>query len=132
MENLGKLILRVSIGGLLLFHGVHKLMQGIDGVKFLIAKMGLPEILSYGVYAGEIIAPLLILVGTFTRVSGLVIALTMLVSIPAAHPDGIFHLNEYGGLVFELNAMYLLGALAIMFLGSGKYRLVNQRGFWKE
>lgn len=132
MENLGKLILRVSIGGLMLFHGFQKLMHGIGGVKFLITKIGLPEMLAYGVYAGELIAPLLLLVGTYTRVSGLVIALTMLVSIPAAHPEGIFHLNEYGGLVFELNALYLLGALAIMLLGSGKYRVINQIGFWKE
>lgn len=132
MENLGKLILRISVGGLLLFHGFQKLMHGIGDVKFLITKMGLPEMLAYGVYAGELIAPLLLLVGTYTRVSGLVIALTMLVSIPAAHPEGIFHLNEYGGLGIELNALYLLGALAIMFLGSGKYRMVNQIGFWKE
>lgn len=132
MENLGKLILRLSIGGLLLFHGVQKLIHGIGGVKFLITKMGLPETLSYGVYAGEIIAPLLLLIGTYTRVSGLVIAFTLLVSIPAGHPEGIFHLNEYGGLGIELNALYLFGALAIMFLGSGKYRLVKQSGFWKE
>ncbi|WP_461633482.1 DoxX family protein [Labilibaculum euxinus] len=132
MENLGKLILRLSVGGLMLFHGVQKLLDGIGGVKFLIVKTGLPEMLSYGVYLGELIAPLLLLLGTYTRVSGLLIALTMLVSIPAAHPEGIFHLNEYGGLGIELNVLYLFGGLAIMLLGSGKYRLIKQSGFWKE
>ncbi|WP_461638312.1 DoxX family protein [Labilibaculum euxinus] len=132
MENLGKLILRLSVGGLMLFHGVQKLLNGIGGVKFLIVKAGLPEMLSYGVYLGELIAPLLLLLGTYTRVSGLIIALTMLVSIPAAYPDGIFHLNEYGGLAIELNAMYLFGGLAVIFLGSGKYKLIKQNGFWKE
>ncbi|MBN2598199.1 DoxX family protein [Labilibaculum sp.] len=132
MENLGKLILRLSVGGLMLFHGVQKLLSGIGGVKFLIVKAGLPEMLSYGVYLGELIAPVFLLLGIYTRVSGLIIALTMLVSIPAAYPDGIFHLNEYGGLAIELNAMYLFGGLAVMFLGSGKYKLIKQNGFWKE
>lgn len=132
MENLGKLILRISVGGLMLFHGVQKLMHGIGGVKFLLVKTGLPEILSYGVYAGELIAPLLLLLGLYTRISALLIALTMLVSIPVAHPDGIFHLNEYGGLAIELNALYLFGGLSIMLLGSGKYRILQKKGFWSE
>ena len=132
MENLGKLILRLSVGGLMLFHGVHKLFHGIGGVKFLLGKAGMPEFLSYGVYVGEVIAPILIILGAYSRVSGLLVAFTMLVSIPIAHPDGIFQINDYGAWVIELNALYLLGALAITLLGPGKYRLASNRGFWKE
>ncbi|PKQ63851.1 hypothetical protein BZG02_07470 [Labilibaculum filiforme] len=132
MENLGKLMLRISVGGLLLLHGVQKFLNGIGGVKFLLVKIGVPEMLAYGVYVGELLAPILLLLGIYTRLSALIIALTMLVSIPAAYPEGFFHLNEYGGLAIELNVLYLFGALAIIFLGAGKFRLLNQKGFWKE
>jgi len=132
MESLGKLILRVSIAGLMLFHGVHKLLHGIGGVKYLLGKAGFPEVLSYGVYMGEIIAPLLLLIGVYTRVSALLIAATMLISIPAAFPNGFMATDQYGAWVIEVNALYFLGALAISLLGPGKYRLGNQRGFWKE
>jgi len=132
MENLGKLILRLSVGGLMLFHGVAKLIHGIGGVKYLLGQAGLPQFLSYGVYAGEVIAPLLMIIGLYTRVSGLLIAFTMFLAIPLAHPDGLFQITEHGGLAIELSALYLLGAIAVTLLGPGKFRLGNQRGFWKE
>ncbi|HRM78298.1 MAG TPA: DoxX family protein, partial [Aliarcobacter cryaerophilus] len=42
-EDIGKLILRVSIAGLMLFHGFFKLFNGIDGIKYLVPQAGLPE-----------------------------------------------------------------------------------------
>ena len=42
-EDIGKLILRVSIAVLMLFHGFAKLQNGIDGIKFLVTSAGLPE-----------------------------------------------------------------------------------------
>ena len=59
-EDIGKLILRLSIAGLMLFHGFFKLFNGIDGIKFLVTNAGLPEFIAYGVYLGEIIFPILI------------------------------------------------------------------------
>ena len=44
-EDIGKLILRVSIAGLMLFHGFFKLFNGIDGIKYLVTQAGLPEFL---------------------------------------------------------------------------------------
>ena len=49
-EDIGKLILRLSIAGLMLFHGFAKLFNGIDGIKFLVNQAGLPEFIAYGVY----------------------------------------------------------------------------------
>lgn len=38
-EDFGKLLLRFAVGGLMLFHGLHKLFAGIDGISgMLIAK----------------------------------------------------------------------------------------------
>lgn len=120
-EDIGKLILRFSIAGLMLFHGFSKLFNGIDGVKFLVTSAGLPEVVAYGVYFGEIIFPILIILGLFTRISSLFFALTMVFAIFLAHSSDILTLGKTGGLVIELPLIYLLGAVSLMFIGAGKY-----------
>ena len=122
-EDIGKLILRFSISGLMLFHGFSKLFNGIDGVKFLVTNAGLPEFVAYGVYLGEVIFPILIILGLFTRISSLFFALTMVFAIFLAHCSDIFTLGKTGGLVIELPLIYLLGAISLMFIGAGKYSL---------
>lgn len=120
-EDIGKLILRFSIAGLMLFHGFSKLFNGIDGVKFLVTSAGLPEVVAYGVYFGEIVFPILIILGLFTRISSLFFALTMVFAIFLAHSSDIFALGKTGGPIIELPLIYLLGAISLMFIGAGKY-----------
>lgn len=132
MENLGKLLLRVGVAGLMLPHGIHKLMNGIGGVKYMLGQAGMPQFLSYGVYVGEIVAPVLMILGLYSRVSALLVAFTMFIATAAAHAHELFAFTKYGGLVIELNALYLFAALAVALIGPGKFRLGNQRGFWKE
>ena len=122
-EDIGKLILRVSIAGLMLFHGFFKLFNGIDGIKYLVTQAGLPEFIAYGIYFGEIIFPFLIIIGLFTRISSLFFALTMFFAIFLAHSADIFVLEKTGGPVIELPLLYLLASLSIMFIGAGKYSL---------
>ncbi|WP_421919253.1 DoxX family protein [Marinifilum sp.] len=131
MENLGKLILRISVAGLMLPHGIHKLMHGIDGVKYVLGQASMPQVLSYGVYIGEIVAPLLMILGLYARVSGLLIAFTMFIATVAAHGHELFAFTKYGGLVVELNALYFFAALAVALIGPGKFSLGNQRGFFR-
>lgn len=58
--DLAKLLLRLSTGGLMMFHGIHKIIHGIGGIKGMVVNAGLPEIMAYGVYVGELITPLLL------------------------------------------------------------------------
>ncbi len=122
-EDIGKLILRLTVACLMLFHGVHKAFNGIDGIKFLVDRGGLPEFIAYGVYFGEIVVPILLIVGLFTRISALVFVINMVAAILLAHGSDLFSLGKTGGLVIELALFYLLAALAIMFIGAGKYSL---------
>lgn len=122
-EDIGKLILRLSIAGLMLFHGFAKLFNGINGIKGLVASVGLPEFIAYGVYFGEIVFPILIIFGLFTRISSLFFALTMVFAIFLAHSADIFTLEETGGLAIELPLIYLLVSISIIFIGAGKYSL---------
>ncbi len=122
-EDIGKLILRISIAGLMLFHGIHKVFGGIDGIKFLVDRAGLPELFAYGVYLGEVVFPILIILGLFTRISAFFFGLTMVFAIFLAHSSDIFALGKTGGPVIELPLLYFLTSIAVMFIGAGKYSL---------
>ena len=80
-SDIAKLLLRLLVGGMMLFHGVHKLIYGISGIKKLVVNAGLPEFIAYGVYVGELIVPLFILLGLYARVSSLFLALNMAMAI---------------------------------------------------
>jgi putative oxidoreductase len=123
--SLGKLILRLGVGVLVLFHGIAKLGNGgsLGFISEQLANTGLPTVLAYGVFVGEILAPLLIILGIQSRLGGLLLVVNMLFVIGLVHMDELFALSEHGGWAIELQAMYLLGGLAVIFLGSGRFAL---------
>lgn len=122
-EAFGKLLTRLGVGGLMLFHGVHKLIHGHEFIQTKLAEAGLPEFLTWGVPVGEVLAPILIIVGLATRTSALIVAFTMIMSIYLVFAGQLFSLNQVGGWVAELNALFLLSSLAIFFHGPGKLSL---------
>lgn len=125
--DFGILVLRVLVAGLLIFHGIGNLLSGYTFIKSMMAQSGLPEFISYGAFIGEIIAPILIILGYKVRLSALFVAFTMLIAILTTHAGEIFALNQFGGWAIELQAFYLFGAIAIFFTGSGNYTLNNKK-----
>ncbi|WP_338839022.1 DoxX family protein [Flavobacterium ginsenosidimutans] len=115
--DLGLLLLRISTGGLMLFHGVSKL---IHGISFLVENMGA---FGYAVYIGEVLAPIAILLGFRTRIAAGLLAFTCIVAIATAHAQDIFSISEHGGYALELLMLYLFGAVALFFTGAGKFAL---------
>ncbi|HET6486881.1 MAG TPA: DoxX family protein, partial [Spirochaetia bacterium] len=81
LEDVGKLVLRITVAGLLLFHGVAKILHGIEGIRGDMTRIHLPEILAYAVYIGEVIAPLFVLVGAWTRIAALIILIDLVVAV---------------------------------------------------
>jgi len=124
--DLGLLIIRLSIGVLMLMHGVSKLMHGAGGIEQMLEGMGLPSFIVYGVYIGEVIAPLFIILGYGTRIAAAIFAFNMIVAVGMAHAGDILTLSKAGGWTIELQGLYFFGALALMFSGGGKYALSNK------
>ena len=124
-EHIGKLVLRFMVGGLMLFHGINKVIHGVGFIKGLVVAQGLPEVLAYGVYVGEILAPLLLIFGWKSRLWAGIIAFNMAVAIYLTHMSAFFKLGGHGAWALELPMFYMLSALAIVFLGSGKYAIVR-------
>jgi putative oxidoreductase len=118
----GKLLLRCTVGILMLFHGIAKLMHSgsLDFIRGLLSFHGLPEFIAWGVFVGEIIAPLMLVLGVFSRVGGLLIFINMLFAIALAHSGDLFLLTEHGGWRLEVQGFYLFGGLAVLLLGSGR------------
>lgn len=124
-HSLGLLAVRLMVGCLMLFHGVAKIMHP-DSLGFIggaLSSAGLPSILSYGVYAGEVAAPLLIIMGIFSRYAALVVVINMVFAVFLVHTGDVFALTEHGGWRLELQAFYLLGSVSIVLMGSGRFAI---------
>lgn len=128
--DVAKLILRITCGGLLLLHGSHSAIYGIQHIKDMVNRVGLPEFIAYGNLIGEVVAPLFMIAGYKTRIAALIVALNMLMSVLIAHRDIMFMRNDFGGWMIELNVFYLMTALAVFFAGAGKYSLSHGKGRW--
>jgi putative oxidoreductase len=129
-EDAGKLVLRLTLGVLILLHGIAKIIGGPGFIMGLVAKAGLPTALGYGVYIGEVVAPLLLIAGLYTRAAALIVVVNMLVAIGLVHMGQIAQLNKQGGWELELQGMYLFGALAVALLGAGRHSLGGLHGRW--
>jgi len=123
--DLGKLIIRLTLGGLLLFHGMDKLMNGVGSIEAQLVSHNLPAFLAWGVIIGEVLAPLMIILGFHTRIGALLIVANMLVALALVHSHQLMMLSSNGGLQLELQFFFLMSAAAVFFFGSGRYTVRN-------
>ena len=101
-------------------------MGGIDPITGLVTAMGLPAFVAYGVYVGEVVAPVLVIVGWYSRLGSLLIAINMVFALALAHRAELFKLAPSGGYALELQVLYLVVALALVLMGPGRYSM-NER-----
>jgi putative oxidoreductase len=124
-EDFGRLVLRLGIGGLMLFHGVHKLLTGLDAVKALLASHRLPEAFAYAVYFGEIVGPLLVLFGLLARFGAFLIAAEVAALVALGGLAQLVAVAPDGGYAREIEMFYFVGALAVLLLGPGKLAIAK-------
>lgn len=125
-DDLGKLVLRLTLGILTLMHGIAKVSGGVGGIEKMLEGIGMPSHLALGVYVGEILAPLLVLLGFYARVGAGLIVVNMLFAIGLAHRNDVFAVTKTGGWAIELQAFFLLTALALVLMGPGRLG-INRR-----
>ncbi|MDQ0025386.1 putative oxidoreductase [Variovorax paradoxus] len=130
LDDSGKLLLRVVVGVLVLLHGIFKISAGVGFVSAMLVKSGLPGGLAYLVYVGEIVAPLLMIAGFWTRAAAGVVVINMLAAFGLVHMADLFALTKQGGWALELQGLYLFGALTVVLLGAGRFSLGGLRGRW--
>lgn len=113
--NLGLLLLRLGFGGMMLTHGIPKMMKMLSGDFSFGDPIGIGEPASLVLAVlGEVVFPILVIIGFKTRLSAIPVIITMAVAafiVHAADPLG----------TKEMALLYLIGFIAIAVLGAGKY-----------
>jgi putative oxidoreductase len=130
LGDLGKLVLRVSVAVLILLHGIAKIRHGLGDVADAMVRLHLPIWVGNLIYVGEVLAPLMMIVGSWTRPAAAMVAATMLVALVAGHPREVFAMTNHGGLLLEVQWMFMLAAAASAMLGAGRYSLGGRDGRW--
>ncbi|HEY9506295.1 MAG TPA: DoxX family protein [Gemmatimonadales bacterium] len=121
--DLALLILRVVLGIIMVYHGWPKLTD-LGGTIGGFTSMGIPAPAVAAIFAtiAEVVGGLLMLVGAFTDIAGLLFALDMLGAITFVHAKNGFSVAE-GGVEWPL--LLLASALALAFAGPGRYAVGN-------
>ena len=128
--DLGLLMIRFG-AFLMFFHGLKKLMTGHGGVRQQLADNGLPDFLWLGVPLAEVVAPVLILMGVFTRIGGLLYVVLMIFAMYFTGWGKLAEMNEKtGALSMEANLLFLFCGLCLFFAGGGKYALFKPSNYW--
>jgi putative oxidoreductase len=125
-EDFGKLLLRLTLGILILLHGIAKLSGGVGFLTPMLQGIGLPPWFAYGVFIGEVLAPIMVILGLFTRTGAFLIFVNMIFAIVLAHRPELLQFTKTGGWALELQGMFLFTALALVFLGPGRYAFTRR------
>jgi len=125
-DDLGKLILRLTVGVLMLMHGLPKITGGVSGIRPMLQGVGLPAELAYAAYIGEVLAPILVILGFYARIGGLLMAINMAFAIALVHRNDILKLDSSGAWALELQGFFLACSLVVALIGPGRYS-INRR-----
>ena len=118
LASLGLLLLRLSIGVLMIHHGQEKLADPQQFANTYVASLQLPFPLFFAYVAGfsELIGSWLVIFGLFTPLGALALSGTM--TVAAYQHISTAGLNIY---VLELVMLYLGGSLALLLNGPGRF-----------
>jgi len=115
--SLGLLVLRITIGGLMLVHGLQKLMNFSELSGQFPDPIGMGSQLSLIAAIGaEVGCSLLLMLGLATRFAALPLAFTMIVALFLVHASDPWKVKE-------LAAVYLCVYLSLILTGAGELSL---------
>jgi putative oxidoreductase len=115
LQPLGLLVLRVSLGLIFFSHGYPKLAHSGAGMQEFFVQHGLPGYFVYISGVLEVFGALLLVLGLFTRVTALLLAIEMGVAIWKVHSTGSYlAVHNY-----EFPLAVLAGSFALSAVGAG-------------
>ena len=124
-EDLGKLVLRLTLGILILFYGIAMLKGGVGFLMPMVQGVGLPPWVAYGVYIGEVVGPIMVILGLFTRTGAFLIFANMVFAVMLVHRPELWMMDKQGGYALALQAMYMFSALALMLMSPGRFAVTR-------
>lgn len=109
------LILRIGFAGMMLTHGIPKINMLFESPIKFADPIGLGETTTLVLtIIGEVIAPVLILIGFKTKLASIPAIITMVVAAFVVHANDPIDVKEKA-------LLYLIAFIAIFLQGAGKY-----------
>jgi putative oxidoreductase len=115
LQPLALLLMRLTLGTIMVVHGSHKVFGGLHHHAQFVASLGLPYWTGYLSSFTEFLGGLLLLAGLFTRVAAFAICINMAVAIVKVH----WHNGLTGDHGFEFPLSLATIAFALIFFGAG-------------
>jgi len=129
-NEIGALILRVTLGALFLFHGIAKFQGGIENIVGWFESIGLPGFMAYGVALFEIVGGVALIIGVATRLISALFALLMIgATLKVKLAVGLLGNGQMAG--YELDLAFLAMAVYLILNGS-KLLSVSKLIFHKD
>lgn len=119
--NLGVFAIRLSLALVFIAHGWQKFMN-LEQTTGFFDSLGLGVFFVYLVATVELLGGLAMLLGVWTRLAGLLLAIDMVFAIALVKLSQGF----IGGYEFEL--VLLLASLGITFMDPGRYAILRPQG----
>lgn len=116
-NEIGALILRVTLGALFLIHGIVKFQGGIENIVGWFESIGLPGFMAYGVSLLEIIGGVALIIGLAPRLVSALFALLMIgATLKVKLSVGLLGNGQMAG--YELDLAFLAMAVYLAINGS--------------
>ncbi|MEO9780494.1 MAG: DoxX family protein [Sedimentitalea sp.] len=118
--NYSALIMRLSLGAVLLAHGMLKLLVfTVPGTVGYFASLGLPPIAAHLTIYGEILGGTALLIGVYARLVALAALPLLLGTVWVHSANGWLFSSEGGGWEFPL--LLVVMAIAVVAQGAGPF-----------
>ena len=92
----------------------------------MLSGIGLPSWVSYGVYIGEVLAPIMVILGVFGRTGAFIIFVNMIFAVVLVHRPDVFTMGKQGGWALELQGMFMFTALALVLMTPGRFAITKR------
>jgi putative oxidoreductase len=95
---------------------------GVDVMENILIANSIPyaKYVAYGVYLGEVVAPIFLIFHRYVKIASTIIVLNMSVAIFLVYRDALFSIGKDGAWSAEVPMIYLIMALTLVFLKEEK------------
>ena len=130
--NVTLLVVRITVGFIVLAHGVQKLFGWFGGygftgtMEFFTEFIGLPYLLGLAIILAETAGMVSLISGLFTRFISASLIVIMIGAIMTMHVDNGFYMNwniESKGEGFEFHLLIIVMTVVTLLFGPGDYSL---------
>jgi putative oxidoreductase len=116
-KSAGLLLIRLAVAAVFIYHGWSK-FKFMDDTIIFFGTLGLAPFFAYLVASVELLGGVLVLLGAFTCVAGVALAIVMVCSIFLVKV-------KMGFVAAEPDMLLLAGSLAIALMGAGRYAVMK-------